>query len=309
MRCVFAGTPGVAIPALEALIDSRHEVVAVVTRPDAPRGRGRGLERSAVAVLADERGIPVLSPLSPREPEFAERLRELEPDCCPVVAYGALLPVEVLSIPRCGWVNLHFSLLPAWRGAAPVQRAILHGDDITGATTFVIGPGLDDGPVLGTVTEEIRPSDTSGDLLGRLAGSGAGLLLATLDALEVGSIVATPQPAEGVSLAPKVTADDARIRWVDPLIGVDRRIRAMTPEPGAWTMLEGERMNIGPLEMSEADAVEGLAPGEISVVKSGVWVGTATRAARLGQVRPAGRKTMSAADWARGLRGAIGRFA
>ena len=309
MRCVFAGTPGVAIPALEALIDSRHEVVAVVTRPDAPRGRGRATERSAVAVLADERGIPVLSPVSPREPEFAERLHELEPDCCPVVAYGALLPVEVLSMPRLGWVNLHFSLLPAWRGAAPVQRAILHGDDITGATTFVIGPGLDDGPVLGTVTEEIRPSDTSGELLGRLAGSGAGLLIATLAALEDGSIEAKPQPAEGVSLAPKVSVDDARIRWTDPLIGVDRRIRAMTPEPGAWTMLGGERMSIGPVSMSAAGAVHSLEPGEIAVAKSGVWVGTATGAACLGQVRPAGRKTMNAADWARGLRGEIGRFA
>ena len=251
----------------------------------------------------------MLSPVSPREPEFAERLRELEPDCCPVVAYGALLPVEVLSMPRLGWVNLHFSLLPAWRGAAPVQRAILHGDDITGATTFVIGPGLDDGPVLGTVTEEIRPSDTSGELLGRLAGSGAGLLIATLDALEDGSIEAKPQPAEGVSLAPKVSVDDARIRWTDPLIGVDRRIRAMTPEPGAWTMLGGERMSIGPVSMSAAGAVHSLEPGEIAVAKSGVWVGTATGAACLGQVRPAGRKTMNAADWARGLRGEIGRFA
>ena len=251
----------------------------------------------------------MLSPVSPRGPEFVKRLRELEPDCCPVVAYGALLPVDVLSIPRLGWVNLHFSLLPAWRGAAPVQRAILHGDDITGATTFVIGPGLDDGPVLGTVTEEIRPSDTSGELLGRLAGSGAGLLIATLDALEDGSIEAKPQPAEGVSLAPKVSVDDARIRWTDPLIGVDRRIRAMTPEPGAWTMLGGERMSIGPVSISAAGAVHSLGPGEIAVAKSGVWVGTATGAACLGHVRPAGRKTMNAADWARGLRGEMGRFA
>jgi methionyl-tRNA formyltransferase len=309
VRCVFAGTPGVAIPSLEALVESSHEVVAVVTRPDAPRGRGRAVERSAVAVLADERGIPVLSPASPRDPEFAKRLRELEPDCCPVVAYGALLPAEVLSIPRLGWVNLHFSLLPAWRGAAPVQMAILHGDDITGATTFVIGPGLDDGPVLGTVTESIRATDTSGDLLNRLASSGAGLLVATLDALAGGAIEAKPQPAAGVSLAPKVSVDDARIRWTDPLIGVDRRIRAMTPEPGAWTMLGGERMIIGPVSLFAAGDAEGLAPGEIVVVKSGVWVGTATGAACLGQVRPAGRKTMNAADWARGLRGEIGRFA
>ncbi|CAB4917529.1 MAG: methionyl-tRNA formyltransferase [Actinobacteria bacterium] len=309
MRCVFAGTPGVAIPSLEALIDSRHEVVAVVTRPDAPRGRGRTVERSAVASLADERGIPVLSPASPRDPEFAARLRELDPDCCPVVAYGAILPVEILAIPRHGWVNLHFSLLPAWRGAAPVQRAILHGDDITGATTFIIGPGLDDGPVLGTVTEAIRPADTSGDLLGRLADSGAGLLLATLDALEDGSIEAKPQPAEGVSIAPKVSVDEARIRWTDPLIGVDRRIRAMTPEPGAWTMFAEERLIIGPVTVAASGAPEGLVPGEVAPSKAGVWVGTATGAVRLGQVRPAGRKTMDAADWARGLRGEIGSLA
>lgn len=309
MRCVFAGTPGVAIPALEALLDSDHDVVAVVTRPDAPRGRGRAVERSAVAALADERGIPVLSPASPREPEFEQQLRLLDPDCCPVVAYGALLPAEVLSIPRLGWVNLHFSLLPAWRGAAPVQRAILHGDDITGATTFVIGPGLDDGPVLGTVTEAIRASDTSGDLLDRLALSGAGLLVATLDALAEGAIEAKPQPAEGVSLAPKVSVDDARIRWTDPLIGVDRRIRAMTPEPGAWTMFAGERMIIGPVSVSAEGAPDDLGPGQVWPAKAGVWVGTATGAARLGQVRPAGRKTMDAADWARGLRGEIGGFA
>lgn len=251
----------------------------------------------------------MLSPASPREPEFEERLRLLEPDCCPVVAYGALLPAEVLSIPRLGWVNLHFSLLPAWRGAAPVQRAILHGDDITGATTFVIGPGLDDGPVLGAVTEAIRASDTSGDLLDRLALSGAGLLVATLDALAEGAIEAKPQPAEGVSLAPKVSVDDARIRWTDPLIGVDRRIRAMTPEPGAWTMFAGERLIIGPISVSAEGAPDDLGPGQVWPAKPGVWVGTATGAARLGQVRPAGRKTMDAADWARGLRGEIGGFA
>ena len=308
MRCVFAGTPGVALPALEALLDSRHEVIAVVTRPDSARGRGRTVERSAVAEFAEGRGIPVLTPMSPGELSFADELRGLEPDCCPVVAYGALLPASLLPIPRLGWVNLHFSLLPAWRGAAPVQHAVLHGDDITGATTFVIGPGLDDGPVLGTVTEVIRRADTSGDLLDRLADSGAGLLIATLDALEDSLIEAKPQPTDGVSLAPKIGVDDARIRWDEPFTGVDRRIRAMTPTPGAWTMLGGERLGVGPVGLSADGAPEDLVPGQVVATKSQVWVGTGSRPALLGQVRPAGKRDMVAADWARGLRGEIGRL-
>lgn len=308
MRCVFAGTPGVALPSLEALLDSRHEVVAVITRPDSARGRGRTVNSSAVAVLAGGRGIPVLTPVSPSEPGFAEDLRALEPDCCPVVAYGALLPASLLSIPRLGWVNLHFSLLPAWRGAAPVQRAVLHGDDVTGATTFVIGPGLDDGPVLGSVTEVIRRADTSGDLLDRLSDSGAGLLIATLDALEDQVIKARPQPADGVSLAPKVSVGEARIRWDEPLVGVDRRIRAMTPAPGAWTMLGGERLGVGPVSVSADGAPQGLTPGQVVATKWQVWVGTGSRPALLRQVRPAGKRAMDAAEWARGLRGEIGRL-
>jgi len=308
VRCVFAGTPGVALPSLEALLASRHEVVAVITRPDSARGRGRTVERSAVAELAGSRDIPVLTPMSPGEPGFADDVRALEPDCCPVVAYGALLPASLLSIPRLGWVNLHFSLLPAWRGAAPVQRAVLHGDDITGATTFVIGPGLDDGPVLGTVAEVIRREDTSGDLLDRLAESGAGLLVATLDSLEDNVIEAKPQPADGVSLAPKLGVDDARIRWEEPFVGVDRRIRAMTPVPGAWTMLGSDRVGVGPVGLSADGAPEGLAPGQVVATKSQVWVGTGSRAALLRQVRPPGKRSMDAADWVRGLRGEIGRL-
>jgi len=298
----------VALPALEALLDSRHEVIAVVTRPDSARGRGRTVERSAVAEFAEGRGIPVLTPMSPGELSFVDELRGLEPDCCPVVAYGALLPASLLSIPRLGWVNLHFSLLPAWRGAAPVQHAVLNGDDITGATTFVIGPGLDDGPVLGTVTEVIRRADTSGDLLDRLADSGAGLLIATLDALEDSLIEAKPQPTDGVSLAPKIGVDDARIRWDEPFAGVDRRIRAMTPTPGAWTMLGGERLGVGPVGLSADGAPEDLVPGQVVATKTQVWVGTGSRPALLGQVRPGGKRDMVAADWARGLRGEIGRL-
>ena len=303
MRCVFAGTPAVAVTALEAVVASSHDVVAVVTRPDAAKGRGRAVVRSDVAQFADAHGIPVLQPEHPRDPDFQRTLAALEPDCCPVVAYGALLPPSVLDIPRLGWVNLHFSLLPDWRGAAPVQAAILHGDDVSGATTFVIGPGLDDGPVLGTVTERVRADDTAGELLERLAEVGAGLLVATLDALEAGTIHAIPQSVDRISYAPKVTAEDARIRWTDPLMGVDRRIRAMTPQPGAWTMFGDDRLRIGPLEHGSATDVPALNPGQVHITKSEVWVGTATQPARLGLVQAPGKKAMPAADWARGLRG------
>ncbi|MGE4112730.1 MAG: methionyl-tRNA formyltransferase [Candidatus Nanopelagicales bacterium] len=300
MRLVFAGTPEVALPSLSALIASQHEVVAVVTRPDAPAGRGRSLQASPVALLAEEHGIEVLKPERPRDPEFLARLAELEPDCCPVVAYGALVPRAALDIPRLGWVNLHFSLLPAWRGAAPVQHAVWHGDDVTGASTFVLEEGLDTGPVLGVVTETVRPTDTSGDLLGRLAQSGAGLLVATMDGLASGALVAVPQPADGISLAPKITVDDARVDWSQPAVRVDRQVRACTPAPGAWTTYRGERLKLGPVSLLEDDV--SLAPGEVGIDKNRVRVGTASHAVVLGEVRAQGKKAMSAADWARGVR-------
>ncbi len=247
MRLVYAGTPDVALPSLDLLLGSEHEVVAVLTRPPAPAGRGRTLTSSPVAVRAQEAGIPVLAPATPRDPEFLATLVELAPDCCPIVAYGGLIPAAALTIPTHGWVNLHFSLLPAWRGAAPVQPAVLHGDDITGATTFVLEEGLDTGPVLGVVTETIRPTDTSGDLLGRLAESGAHLLLQSLAALASGQARPQPQPADGVSLAPRLLVADARVDWTAPALRVDRLIRACTPAPGAWTTFRGERLRLGPV--------------------------------------------------------------
>ncbi|MEU3454386.1 methionyl-tRNA formyltransferase [Micromonospora sp. NPDC006766] len=300
MRLIFAGTPAVAVPALDAIAASGHELLAVVTRPDAPAGRGRGLVRSAVGAWADANGVEVLTPARPREPEFLDRLRELAPDCVPVVAYGALVPPVALEIPRHGWINLHFSLLPAWRGAAPVQQAVLHGDELTGASVFQLEEGLDTGPVYGTVTDEIRATDTSGDLLERLARSGAGLLVAVLDALEAGTARAEPQPADGVSLAPKLTVEDARVRWSEPAFAVDRRIRACTPAPGPWTTFRGDRVKLGPVT-PVADGPE-LKPGELLVEKSRVLAGTATVPVRLGEVRAAGKKAMSASDWARGAR-------
>jgi methionyl-tRNA formyltransferase len=300
MRLVFAGTPEVALPSLSALLASPHEVVAVVTRPDAPAGRGRSLQASPVALLAEEHGIEVLKPERPRDPDFLARLAELEPDCCPVVAYGALVPRAALDIPRLGWVNLHFSLLPAWRGAAPVQHAVWHGDDVTGASTFILEEGLDTGPVLGVVTETVRPTDTSGDLLGRLAQSGAGLLVATMDGLAAGRLVAEPQPADGISLAPKITVEDARVDWAQPAVRVDRQVRACTPAPGAWTTYRGERLKLGPVAPLPDDS--SLAPGEVAVDKNRVRVGTASHAVVLGEVRAQGKKAMAAADWARGVR-------
>ena len=300
MRLVFAGTPAVALPALDAIAASSHELLAVVTRPDAPAGRGRRLVRSPAGAWADEHGIEVLTPQRPREPEFQERLRELAPDCVPVVAYGALVPPSALEIPKHGWVNLHFSLLPAWRGAAPVQHAVLHGDEVTGASVFELEAGLDTGPVYGTLTEQIRPDDTSGDLLDRLATEGAGLLVAVLDAIADGTARAHPQPADGVTLAPKLTVDDARVRWGDPAFGVDRRIRACTPAPGAWTTLRGDRLKLGPVR-AVANAAP-LKPGELLVERTQVLAGTATTPVVLGEVRAAGKKPMPAVDWARGLR-------
>jgi methionyl-tRNA formyltransferase len=298
VRVVFAGTPEVALPALEAIAGSRHQLVGVVTRPDARAGRGRHLVASPVGQRADELGVPVLKPEHPRDPDFQAALRALEPECCPVVAYGALLPESVLDIPAHGWVNLHFSLLPHWRGAAPVQHAIWAGDEVTGATTFRIVKELDAGPTYGLMTQTIRPDDTAGTLLATLADGGAELLVATLDGIEDGSLEARAQQQDGVSFAPKVLVEDARVDWHEPATGVDRRIRACTPAPGAWTTHAGQRLKLGPVTV--ADHVP-LAPGVLEVTKNAVLVGTATDPVRLGDVKAFGKKTMPAADWARGV--------
>lgn len=301
MRLVFAGTPEPAVPALEALLASRHEVAAVVTRPDAPAGRGRKLTPSPVAQRAAEAGIEVLRPRKVREPEFLDRLREIAPDCCPVVAYGAILPRVALDIPRHGWINLHFSLLPAWRGAAPVQRAVLHGDEMTGASTFLIEEGLDTGPVYGVLTEPIRPDDTSGDLLGRLSHAGAGLLVATMDGVETGELEPCPQPGEGISTAPKLTPDDAHVDWTHPAMHIDRQIRACTPAPGAWTTFRDQRLKLGPVRPVRPVPGTDGAPGTIWSENGNVYAGTGTHAVRLGDVQPQGKKPMPADAWLRGL--------
>ncbi|WP_149179000.1 methionyl-tRNA formyltransferase [Streptomyces sp. TRM49041] len=301
MKLVFAGTPEVAVPALDALIASdRHQVAAVVTRPDAPAGRGRRLVASPVAERAAEAGIEVLKPARPRDEQFLARLREIAPDCCPVVAYGALLPKVALDIPEHGWVNLHFSLLPAWRGAAPVQHALMAGDEVTGASTFQIEEGLDSGPVYGVITEEVRPTDTSGDLLTRLAFAGAGLLAATMDGIEDGTLKAVPQPTDGITLAPKITVEDARVDWTAPALRVDRVVRGCTPAPGAWTVFRGERLKL--VQATPVPDRTDLAPGEPAVGKNNVYVGTGSHAVELVWVQAQGKKPMRAADWARGVR-------
>ena len=303
MRLVFAGTPAAAVPSLDALLASDHEVAAVVTRPDAPAGRGRKLAPSPVAQRAEATGLEVLRPAKPGDQEFLARLRQIAPGCCPVTAYGALIPQRALDIPEHGWVNLHFSLLPAWRGAAPVQHAILHGDDVTGATTFRIVAELDAGPVYGVVTEQIRPTDTAGDLLDRLAVSGAKLLVATIDGIESGELTARPQPPDGVSLAPKITPEDARVRWNQPATAVSRQVRACTPAPGAWTVLNDARIKLWPFAGVGADDDDGTpGPGQLRVLGSRVLVGTGTTPVQLGDVQPDGKRRMPAADWARGLR-------
>lgn len=305
MRLVLAGTPSVAIPSFEALLASDHEVTAVVTRPDAARGRSKRLVPSEVGQWAADHGIPALKPMHPRDPEFVAALTELAPDACPVVAYGALVPQHVLDIPRYGWVNLHFSLLPRWRGAAPVQRAIMAGDGVTGATTFRLVRELDAGPVYGTTEMALTGTETAGEVLEALAHTGARLLLDTIDAL------ATTEPAEqddeaAVTLAPKITVEEARIDWTRQADEIDRLVRGCSPEPMAWTTIGDERFKVA---LGRPTEEAGLAPGEVRVEKRRVLVGTGTTALELVRVQPQGKKEMAGADWGRGLRDAAVRFA
>jgi methionyl-tRNA formyltransferase len=297
MRVLFAGTPAVAVPSLDALVNSGFEVVAVLTRPDAPLGRKRVLTPSPVARRAAELGIEIIH-AAKVDADATARISAAAPDVAAIVAYGGLVPPAALAIPRHGWVNLHFSLLPAWRGAAPVQRAVMAGDDLTGAVTFRLEEGLDTGPVFGTLTEPVGANDTAGDLLERLSHSGAVLLAQTLSAIEAGK--ASPQPQAGdVTLAPKLTLEDGRLNWAHPALAISRQARGVTPEPGAWTMLEGQRIKLEPVRLRPD--IPGLAPGSVSVQEKSVLVGTGSHAVELTRIQPAGKKMMAAADWARGM--------
>ncbi|EMY32912.1 methionyl-tRNA formyltransferase [Arthrobacter crystallopoietes BAB-32] len=300
MRVVFAGTPPVAVPSLERLLESGFDVVAVLTREDAPVGRKKVMTPSPVAQRAAELGLPVIKANRLDEATVKE-IAVAEPDVAAIVAYGGLVPETALKVPTHGWINLHFSLLPAWRGAAPVQHAVINGDDVTGASTFLLEKGLDTGPVYGTLTESIRPDDTSGELLERLSLSGAVLLVQTLSAVAAGKAMAVPQSGE-VTLAPKLGLEDGHVNWQEPALAIRRRINGVTPEPGAWTLLAGQRFKLGPVTLRQDR--KDLAPGQVLLASGGTasaLVGTGSCAVQLGLVQPAGKKMMAAADWVRGL--------
>ena len=304
VRVVFAGTPDVAVASLVALEESSHEVVGVLTRPDAPAGRGRRLRASPVKMHAEEAGIEVRTPANlQREPTV---LGDWAPDVVAVVAYGLLIPESLLTVPRFGWVNAHFSLLPAWRGAAPVQHAIGAGQTHTGVTTFSIDEGLDTGPIL-MYSDPVLIGDRedAGALLARLAIVGATLLVSTIDAMAGGELHPAVQDSVGVSLSPRISSDDARVNWSGDVLEVDRWIRACTPDPGAWTVIDGQRVSIGTPQAVVVD--ESASPGVIHVEKSHVTIGARGGFIVLGQIQATGKKTTAAADWARGYRGELTR--
>ncbi|MCB5280868.1 Methionyl-tRNA formyltransferase [Arthrobacter sp. ES1] len=285
-----------AVPSLDALVAAGFDVVAVLTRPDAPLGRKRVLTPSPVAARAAELGIKIIHASKVDDAVTAE-IAAAAPDVAAIVAYGGLIPRVALDIPRHGWINLHFSLLPAWRGAAPVQRSLIAGDDVTGAVTFLLEEGLDTGPVFGTLTEAVLPEDTAGALLERLSHSGAVLLTQTLSAVDAGQAAAVPQQGD-ISAAPKLTLDDGRLDWQQPALAIGRRARGVTPEPGAWTTLGGQRIKLEPVLLRPAG--RDLEPGQLALAGQGVLVGTGSHPVELTRIQPSGKKMMTAADWARG---------
>jgi methionyl-tRNA formyltransferase len=295
LRIVFAGSPAAAVPSLRALAASSHEVVAVVTRDDAPIGRKRVLTPTPVAAAADALGIPVLR--ANRIGVLAADVSALEVDLGVVVAYGGLIREPVLSTPRLGWINLHFSLLPRWRGAAPVQRAIMAGDSVTGAAVFQLVPELDAGPVFGTIEQPIGRNETAGHLLDVLAERGAALLTAVVDALAAGTASSTEQSGE-VTLAPKLELDDGHLEWTLPASELDARIRGTSPEPGAFATDGDTRLKI--LDAAIAHGAAPLTPGAFELRAGELLVGTGTEPLHLVTVHPAGKRAMPAADWWRG---------
>ena len=297
MKLVFAGTPQAAVPSLVALAQSHHDLSAVITRADAPLGRKRVLTPSPLAQAAAELGLPVLKANRLDEAATAE-IAALQPDLGVIVAYGGLVREPLLSVPRQGWINLHYSLLPRWRGAAPVQRALIAGDELTGAAVFQLVPELDAGAVFALFTQAIAEDDTAGSLLRDLSDSGARLLLEVIDALEVGGIQAAPQTGP-VTLAPKLTLADARIDWSEPAVSVRNRVRGVTPEPGAFTVLGDARLKL--LDVALTQGAEPQPAGLIRETDKKVLIGTGTEPLELVTVQPAGKKQMTAIDWWRGV--------
>jgi methionyl-tRNA formyltransferase len=295
LRIVFAGTPAVAEPTLRALA-ADHDVVAVITRADAPQGRKRVLTPSPVAVVAAELGLTVIK-ANKLDDVVTSQIAALAPDLGVIVAYGGFVREPLLGLPRFGWINLHFSLLPRWRGAAPVQRAVIAGDAVTGAAVFQLVEAMDAGPVFATTTVTVGAHQTAGNLLDTLAVDGAALTTRVVDDLATGRATATDQVGEPV-LAPKLTLDDARLDWARPRAEVYQRLRGVTPEPGAFTMIDGERFKI--LEAEPAHQAAAVLPGRIQSLAGEVLIGTADLPLRLIEVQPAGKKPMAAADWWRG---------
>lgn len=294
LRIVFAGSPAAAVPSLRTLVASNHDVVAVLTREDSPFGRKRVLTPTPVAVVADELGIPLVKANSLAS--VTSELKALGADLGVIVAFGGLVREPLLSAVRHGWINLHFSLLPRWRGAAPVQRAIMAGDDITGASVFQLVEELDAGPIFGILTQPIGRHETAGHLLESLAEAGAGLLEKVVDAIADGQARAVEQTGD-VTLAPKLDVEDGRIDWGASAEVVDRRIRGVTPEPGAFALVDDARLKV--LDASVAYDRPRLPAGTLGF-DHGVLMGSATDPIELVTVQPAGKRPMPAADWWRG---------
>ncbi|MHA6695816.1 methionyl-tRNA formyltransferase [Homoserinimonas sp. A520] len=296
MRLVFAGSPDAAVPSLRLIAGSRHEVAAVITREDSPQGRKRIMTETAVALEAAAHGLPLIK-ANRLDSAVTSEVDALAPDLGVIVAYGGLVREPLLSVPRLGWINLHFSLLPRWRGAAPVQRAIMAGDDVTGASVFQLVPELDAGELYGQFTQAIGAHETAGHLLESLADGGAGLLLRVIDALADGTARAEAQQGD-VTLAPKLSLADGRIDFTASATMVGGQIRGVTPEPGAFTQLDGVRVKV--LEAAIAHGTPRLPPGRLGEVDGRPVIGTATDPIELVRVHPAGKKAMAAADWWRG---------
>lgn len=298
LSIVFAGTPEFAVPALDALLGSPHEIVAVYTQPDRPAGRGRQLAAGPVKARALAANLPIEQPLNFKDATAVERLAAHRPDLMVVVAYGLILPRTVLAIPRLGCLNIHASLLPRWRGAAPIQRAILAGDSETGVDIMRMEAGLDTGPVLLEARTPIGPRDTGASLHDRLAQLGAELLPRAITGLSNGELQARPQPEKGVTYAHKIQKEEARIDWCKTAVELDRHVRAFNAWPVADTVLDGEQLRVWEAEPVDSE-VTALPGTVLSAGAAGIDVATSSGALRLTRVQAAGRKTVTAAEFAR----------
>ncbi|MSS45466.1 methionyl-tRNA formyltransferase [Cutibacterium sp. WCA-380-WT-3A] len=305
MRLLFAGTPDVAVPTLTALAaDRRHEVVVVLTRPDAAVGRHRTPRPCPVAMKAEELGIPTMKAATVKSGDVHDAVASLNVDAAVVVAYGGLIPADLLTVPRHGWINLHFSLLPRWRGAAPVQRAIMAGDAETGACVFQLVEALDAGPIYRTMTVPIGSTTTAGELLQELAQTATPLVISTLEDLDAG-VAPTPQSTEGVTIASQIHPDDVRVTVTADAEDIDHLVRGASPSPGAWAQLDDKRFKILRTRRLEADddvpsVVATAQPGQLVATRKQLFLGTGSQPLELLSVQAFGKRTMNGADWARG---------